>query len=618
MNYKLLFAAVVLPGLFWCSTTLQAQSPRDEPTPAETSQSASPDAETLEAINRLIKRFENLRFFGLIRFRPESKTNFNFDKRDLSCGTQFCAADDDAVEFAGQKVQFGIENQFSDRIKARIVFQDSRVWGGETGSDTGLNTANNNTNQSTDIREAWIEIQHLLGPLTLQAGRQIFAYGDQRLVGHLDWTNVGRSFDGVRFKYDSDLFSSHIWGTVLAEEDSDSAGNATSVGRANADLDDAYFTGFYNTLKLSEHFHLDAYYLGRYKKWIQSGLPTTNPTVSLQSGFVPVIESQDRSRQRDNLHTVGSRITNRTQEKGKKATIPLDWSFEYSFQFGENGGVVAPDWDTAQTIAPLPSPLFDATYNPCDIFATKTLADGSQQQGCRAYTEKQKYVAYAYAATAGFTFLERYRLGAEYSVASGDSDRSDGSVATFDNLFHTNHLHYGQADQVSWQNMRAASVNFGIDLGEFGRIKLAYWQVDKHKLQDGWYKVTGGGANGGRNTTTESVDNARFGSIYNSDGSLRSLGVGYLRKHLFREYDLTYTVKMYGVAWSAGFSLIHAGDAVQAVKDDAGVKREIYAQRILTDLSDGRIDDPVTVSLFEQPSFDPGAQFAYIMMTYKF
>lgn len=574
--------------------------------------------ETVRAINDMVRRFEKLRVFGLVRFRPEAKTNFNFDKRDLSCGATFCTADDDAVEFVGQKVQIGIENQFSDSVTARIVIQDSRVWGGETGSDTGLNTANNNTNQSTDIREGWVEIKNLFGPVGLQAGRQIFAYGDQRLVGHLDWTNVGRSFDGLRLKYDADWLSSHAWGTVLAEEDSDIAGNATSVGRANSDLDDAYFTGFYNTLKFSEHLHLDAYYLGRYRKWVQRSSPITNPTVSFQNGFVPIIETEDRSRQRDNLHTVGGRLTNRTLNKGKQAAIPFDWSFEYAAQFGETGNRIAPAWDIAQTIAPLPAPLFDSTFNPCEIFATGTAPGGGTQQGCRAYTEKQSYASFAYAATAGFTFLERYRLGAEYAVASGDPDRSDGSVATFENLFHTNHLHYGMADQVSWQNMKGASINFSIDLGDAGKIKLAYWEVDKHKLQDGWYGVAGGGAAGARKTTTESANNARFGSLYNTDGSLQSLGVGYLRKHLFKEYDLSYSVKAYGLSWSAGFSLIHAGDAVRAAKDDTGVKREIYGPQILADLADGRIDNPVTVLLFEQPSFDPAAQFAYIMLSYRF
>ena len=38
--------------------------------------------------------------------------------------------------------------------------------------------------------------------LTLKAGRQELAYGDERLVGPLDWVNIPRTFDAVKLRYE--------------------------------------------------------------------------------------------------------------------------------------------------------------------------------------------------------------------------------------------------------------------------------------------------------------------------------------------------------------------------------------------------------------------------------
>lgn len=45
------------------------------------------------------------------------------------------------------------------------------------------------------------------------------------------------------------------------------------------------------------------------------------------------------------------------------------------------------------------------------------------------------------------------RLGLEYNYASGDSDPTDGTHQTFENLFPTNHKFYGYMDFLSWQNL---------------------------------------------------------------------------------------------------------------------------------------------------------------------
>lgn len=569
-----------------------------------------------ERIDALLKAFEGVDLFGEFRIRPEWQYNYSFDRDNLSCTGSVCRTTDDTREFTGMRTQLGVDVKPGGAFSGRLVVQDSRVWGAERGSDTGLATANDDTRQSLDVREAWLEAR--AGSFAAQGGRLTLKYGDQRLVGPLEWTNVGRSFDGVRLKYETPAVKSHLWGTALAEQDSDIAGNTTAVGVRNLDLDDAYFVGWYNTLTLHEQFQAEPYYLGRYFSYVQRTQPILRSDSATASGGVPVITSEDRSRDRDRLHTLGMRLTNRTVNDGKRAPGAFDYTLEYAHQSGRTGRVLAPLWDQARVIAPLPAQFFDATSNPCRVFDSAQQPDGSTVSGCRVYTERERYDAFAFAAEAGFTFAEFVRLAVEYDVGSGDPSRVDGAVATFNNLFHTNHMHYGQADQISWQNMRAGAVKLGFDFGAGGRLKLAYWRVDKHKAQDAWYKVAGGGAAGATVATTESPDNAAYASVYNSDGTLRSLPAGALRKHLFNEYDLTYEIGAGGLELNAGYSLIVAGDAAGAWRNDRVVKRERFEARVAQDLADGRVDRPAELIAFYTPSFRPRAHFAYVMATYKF
>ena len=68
-----------------------------------------------------------------------------------------------------------------------------------------------------------------------------------------------------------------------------------------------------------------------------------------------------------------------------------------------------------------------------------------------------------------------------------------------------------------------------------------------------------------------------------------------LREHLFKEYDIEYAVKFKGINWSIGYSRIHAGDAVGEVVGDR--RNPVFAR---------------------EDKFQPTADFAYLMMTYKF
>ncbi|MBE8398613.1 hypothetical protein IQB76_21585, partial [Leptospira borgpetersenii serovar Hardjo-bovis] len=64
---------------------------------------------------------------------------------------------------------------------------------------------------STSLREAFVLIQKLPLEAKMQVGRQIWAYGDQRMIGGGHWTINGLSYDGARIMFDYEHFSSHFF-----------------------------------------------------------------------------------------------------------------------------------------------------------------------------------------------------------------------------------------------------------------------------------------------------------------------------------------------------------------------------------------------------------------------
>ena len=156
--------------------------------------------------------------------------------------------------------------------------------------------------------------------------------------------------------------------------------------------------------------------------------------------------------------------------------------------------------------------------------------------------------AYAVHAGGGYTFDSECntRLGLAYNFASGDDDPTDGDHETFDNLFPTNHAHYGYMDFFSWQNMHNLEGTINSTIKEKVAIRLAYqgfWLAEEDS--DAWY-------------------NAGLGTVRPAAGTDVDPYVG-------SEIDVTakYTVPLLNdtkLALLAGYSHFFTGDYV----DDTG------------------------------------------------
>jgi len=148
-----------------------------------------------------------------------------------------------------------------------------------------------------DLRQLYVELGHGKDfPLSLKAGRQVLLYGDQRLIGPLEWTNFTRTFDAAKLRYHGrnglwvDLFTSSV--VVIDGEGMDAS-----------DWD--------STL---------------------SGLYAHIPTLGIQDTELYALYFDDSNRN-DHFLTLGTHLKSIPGKLG-----PWDYKAEFAYQTGTAGG----------------------------------------------------------------------------------------------------------------------------------------------------------------------------------------------------------------------------------------------------------------------------------------
>ena len=98
--------------------------------------------------------------------------------------------------------------------------------------------------------------------------------------------------------------------------------------------------------------------------------------------------------------------------------------------------------------------------------------------------------AYAFHVDAGVTLAVpmQPRLSVEYNMASGD-DPNDDTFGGFDQLYPTNHIHFGYMDRMAWKNMEHLA--FGLQMRP---SKKSHFEVTGHLFSlneesDNWYQA---------------------------------------------------------------------------------------------------------------------------------
>jgi Alginate export len=314
----------------------------DEPVPAP---AASPAPSPPPAAGPTVK------VGGQLRLRPEYRDRLKPDAMGGTTDTSY-----------GQRARASV-TVGTERLRAFVEIQDARNWG------TEASTVSNDGN--ADLHQAYLTLPDLaLKGLTLTAGRQELAYGDERLLGNAEWLTAARSFDGGLVRY--------AWKSGSVDTLAALVNDRKTAGRGVGDM---VLSGAYGRFLRGRPGHeLDLYAL------------------NLADGAqIPGEQGIPRS---SRVLTLGARAR-RWPPTGLQA------SGEGAFQFGHRG----PDDHTAHALALIGGYVFDVRYTP------------------------------------GVRF--------EWDRASGDGDPRDGRSREFNNLFPTNHAHYGYADVQGWRNMQA-------------------------------------------------------------------------------------------------------------------------------------------------------------------
>jgi len=85
-------------------------------------------------------------------------------------------------------------------------------------------------------------------------------------------------------------------------------------------------------------------------------------------------------------------------------------------------------------------------------------------------------------------------VAVEYDFASGtdgDTDINKKEFHTFDNLYPTNHLHYGYMDYQGWKNMQDIALKASAKPTDKCFVYLAYHMFSLAEKQDLWYHASG-------------------------------------------------------------------------------------------------------------------------------
>ena len=333
-----------------------------------------------------------------LRMEVRENADLTFDERDT-------------LVMGLQRARLHLDFNYSDWVEAFVQLQDSR--------HMGYGNSSVQYDGNTGLHQAWARVT--LGKIfTVKAGRQMLFYGDQRLVGHLEWSNIGRAYDGLRMMLDYGTGQLDAFAVVF-----------TPAG--NGDLTKGtWFVGLYDTIGfLDGAVTWDQYVFGLFDT------PGAMPPGTVIDPANPT-PGPERS-----LVTLGTRL--RLDFGG--VSTGIEGACQTGYQYGGFGN-----------------------------------DDPSVDQHAYALHGDFRY-------TIDVATSPYFRF--EVNHASGNGTDSDRHWRRFDNLFPTNHGHYGYMDLASWSSSLNGSIGFGLEPHPVMRLALSYWILARGSRHDGWYNAGG-------------------------------------------------------------------------------------------------------------------------------
>lgn len=393
---------------------------------------------------------------GDLRVRPEFRNNTNF------------ATVGKANSFIVQQwTRLGFNYSISPDVTFFFQPQYSKNWGVNNVADA------NGTAGTIFARQGFMLIRNFLVPnLTVKAGRQLVVWGNHRMFGHFDWNNVGWSHDGLTANYKINKTASFQVGwlrtaerncattttNVRTSEEGGKAGHThshTSTVRAGAPTSGNCIGPTQGSNNATDD--ADVIYVRAPMKVM--GL-VLEPTYIWHSGGTGPNVNAPRPRDQTR-HTVGGRGVKKMSLGGGAR---LDATLEGYYQFGK-------------------------IANPTGSGRSMDIA------------------AYAFHIDGGVTLPVpmRPRLGIEYNTASGNKGDGDGKWRSFDQLYPTNHIHFGYMDRMSWKNMNHYSAGLQLRPNKNSHFEVTGHFFSLKEGTDNWYHA-GQGALGFANANRADDD----------------------------------------------------------------------------------------------------------------
>jgi len=221
--------------------------------------------------------------------------------------------------FVEQRTRLNVRADFTDQVSAFVELDSYDVWGEDFRSNyiTGVD-ARAWTGDDVEVYQAYIEAKEMFGyPLHMRIGRQELKFGSGWLIDTNDTASYyfGRSFDGLRLGYATDLFSVDAVWAKLAEN---------SPIEEDSDVD---LYGVYGSYLGIEDITLDAYWF-----LVRDGLARKDTNTAFLASWIEDLFGVD-DYDPTYLHTIGLR--------GAGTIGAFDFEAEAAYQWGDAGSVGA-------------------------------------------------------------------------------------------------------------------------------------------------------------------------------------------------------------------------------------------------------------------------------------
>lgn len=141
--------------------------------------------------------------FGALTVDVQEKMRFEIRENNFDFNSALNGPQD--ASWLLQRFRLGLGYDVNPWLKFYIQGQDVRELGGSRPNDVGVAAAEGD--DVFDILKAYVQIGNIKKGMSATLGRQFLSYGDQRLVGPLEWLNQARTFDAIKLRYAATSFS---------------------------------------------------------------------------------------------------------------------------------------------------------------------------------------------------------------------------------------------------------------------------------------------------------------------------------------------------------------------------------------------------------------------------